>query len=86
MGPLFHNFTTETEKKYNFLNLKNIIKHIMETNTDTNKEQRPEIKLTAENIRSLIKFLQRSNLSPNEIDEFLNLLKVIQLIASTAKP
>jgi hypothetical protein len=58
----------------------------METNTDTNKEQRPEIKLTAENIRSLIKFLQRSNLSPNEIDEFLNLLKVIQLIASTAKP
>ena len=55
----------------------------MENNT--NKETQVEVKLTAENIRSLVKFLQRSNLTPNEIDEFLNLLKVIQSLALTAQ-
>jgi hypothetical protein len=54
----------------------------MENNTINNSpDTQPEIKLTAENIRSLVKFLQRTNLNPSEIDEFLNLLKIIQYIS-----
>jgi hypothetical protein len=58
----------------------------MENNTNNiQQEPQAEVKLTAENIRSLIKFLQRCTLSPSEIDEFLNLLKVIQYFSLNLK-
>jgi hypothetical protein len=60
----------------------------MEENNIINSESKTSqesLKITAENVRSLVKFLQRTNLSPSEIDEFLNLIKVIQVISSNMK-
>lgn len=54
-------------------------------NIVTQDSNQNKIQFTAENIRSLMKFLQRATLNPSEIDEFLNLLKAIQLMASAYK-
>jgi hypothetical protein len=58
----------------------------MENNINNNpQDSQTETRLTVENIRSLVKFLQRCTLSPSEIDEFLNLLKIIQYVSSNLK-
>ena len=49
------------------------------------QEEQGNVKITAENIRSLVKFLQRTNLNPSEIDEFLNLIKIIQVLSLSIK-
>lgn len=49
------------------------------------QEEQGNVKITAENIRSLVKFLQRTNLNPSEIDEFLNLIKIIQALSLSIK-
>jgi hypothetical protein len=54
----------------------------MENNTtNSTASNNNENPLSGESLKSLVKFLQRTTLNPSEIDEFLNVLKVLQQVS-----
>jgi hypothetical protein len=54
----------------------------MENNTTNSAtSDNNENPISGESLKSLVKFLQRTTLNPSEIDEFLNVLKVLQQVS-----